>query len=80
MNANISVFVISVEAIIYLLLHNLQDCTLKNTSGGLILNVGHSPNGFHNASVLKVFEKLNNHSIEDFKLTPSTTGVVRYKV
>ena len=31
MNANISVFVICVEAITYLLLHNLHDCTF-NTS------------------------------------------------
>ena len=29
MNANISVFVICVEAIIYLLLYNLHDCTFK---------------------------------------------------
>ena len=32
MNAKISVFVICVEAIIYLLLHNLHDCTFNNTS------------------------------------------------
>ena len=30
MNAKISVFVISVEAIIYLLLHNLHDCTFND--------------------------------------------------
>ena len=30
MNAEISVFVIFVEAIIYLLLHNLHDCTFKD--------------------------------------------------
>ena len=30
MNAKISVFVIRVEAIIYLLLHNLHDCTFKD--------------------------------------------------
>ena len=29
MNAKISVFVIGVEAIIYLLLNNVQDCTFK---------------------------------------------------
>ena len=29
MNAKISVFVICVEAIIYLLLYNLHDCTFK---------------------------------------------------
>ena len=29
MNAKISVFVISIEAIIYLLLYNLHDCTFK---------------------------------------------------
>ena len=29
MNAKISVFAISVEAIIYLLLHNLHDCNVK---------------------------------------------------
>ena len=29
MNAKISVFVICVEAIIYLLLYNLRDCTFK---------------------------------------------------
>ena len=29
MNAKISVFVICVEAIIYLLLHNLHDCTFN---------------------------------------------------
>ena len=29
MNAQISVFVICVEAIIYLLLNNLRDCTFK---------------------------------------------------
>ena len=29
MNVKISVFVISVEAIIYLLLYNLHDCTFK---------------------------------------------------
>ena len=32
MNAKISVLVICVEAIIYLLLHNLQDCTFKFTN------------------------------------------------
>ena len=31
MNAKISVFVISVEATIYLLLYNLDDCTFKDT-------------------------------------------------
>ena len=31
MNAKISVFVICVETIIYLLLHNLHDCTFKKT-------------------------------------------------
>ena len=30
MNAEISLFVVCVEAIIYLLLYNLQDCTFKN--------------------------------------------------
>ena len=35
MNANISVFVICVEAIMYLLLHNLHDCTFNRT----ILNI-----------------------------------------
>ena len=30
MNAKISVFAICVEVIIYLLLYNLHDCTLKN--------------------------------------------------
>ena len=30
MNAKISVFVICVEDIIYLLLHDLHDCTFKN--------------------------------------------------
>ena len=29
MNAGISVFVICIETIIYLLLHNLHDCTFK---------------------------------------------------
>ena len=29
MNAKISVFIICLEAIIYLLLYNLQDCTFK---------------------------------------------------
>ena len=29
MNAKISVFVIGVEAIIYLLLYNLHDCTIE---------------------------------------------------
>ena len=29
MNAKVSVFVICVEAIIYLLLYNLHDCTFK---------------------------------------------------
>ena len=32
MNAKISVFVICVEAIIYLLLYNLQDCTFKKVN------------------------------------------------
>ena len=31
MNAEISVFDICVEAIIYLMLYNLQDCTFKGT-------------------------------------------------
>ena len=31
MNAKISVFVICVEAIMYLLLYNLHDCTLRGT-------------------------------------------------
>ena len=30
MNAKISVFVISAKAIVYLLLYNLHECTLKN--------------------------------------------------
>ena len=33
MNAKISVFVISVEAIMYLLLHNLRDCAFKKNVG-----------------------------------------------
>ena len=37
MNAKISAFVICVEAITYLLLYNLHDCTFKNTSEGLLL-------------------------------------------
>ena len=34
MNVKISVFVISVEAIIYLLLYNLHDCTFKCFKSG----------------------------------------------
>ena len=34
MNAKISVFVIHVEAIIYLLLYNLHDCTFNGDIGG----------------------------------------------
>ena len=30
MNAKISMFAVSVEAIIYLLLHNLHDCTFND--------------------------------------------------
>ena len=37
MNAKISVFVICVEAIMYLLLYNLHDCTLKKYSEMLVL-------------------------------------------
>ena len=33
MNAKISVFVFFVEEIIYLLLHNLHDCTFKHCLG-----------------------------------------------
>ena len=36
MNAKISVFVVCVEAIISLLLHNLHDCTFKFTVGGKV--------------------------------------------
>ena len=32
MNVNISVFVICVEAVIYLLLYNLHDCTFKKSN------------------------------------------------
>ena len=32
MNAKISAFVVRVEAIIYLILHNLHDCTFKRKS------------------------------------------------
>ena len=35
MNAKISVFVICIEVIIYLLLHNLHDCTFKNLILGI---------------------------------------------
>ena len=34
MNEKISVFAICVEAIIYLLLYNLHDCTVNYTTGG----------------------------------------------
>ena len=37
MNAEISVFVVCVEAIIYLLLYNLHDCTFKETLFNLLL-------------------------------------------
>ena len=37
MNAKISVFVICVEAIIYLLLYNLHDCTFKGILKNLLL-------------------------------------------
>ena len=36
MNAKISVFVIWVEAIIYLLLYNLHDCAFKNEQKGFL--------------------------------------------
>ena len=36
MNAKISVFIICVEAIIYLLLYSLHDCTFKKQTGSKI--------------------------------------------
>ena len=39
MNAKISVFAISVEAMIYLLLYNLHDCTFKNIWEGMLLKM-----------------------------------------
>ena len=38
MNAKISVSVICVEAIIYLLLYNLHDCTFEKTDESIIKN------------------------------------------
>ena len=39
MNAKISVFVICVEAIIYLLLYNLLDCTFNEIMGLVIMKM-----------------------------------------
>ena len=36
MNAKTSVFVMCVEAIIYLLLYNLHDCTFKRETSGFV--------------------------------------------
>ena len=43
MNAKISVFVTCIEAIIYLLLYNLHDCTFKQNKLREILNVSLKP-------------------------------------
>ena len=53
MNAKISVFVICVEAIIYLLLHNLRDCTFND----FLVNV--NKNKFPN--ILDVNKFAENH-------------------
>ena len=42
MNAKISVFIMFVEAMIYLLLHNLHDCTLKGERTILIKTIMYS--------------------------------------
>ena len=55
------------------LLHVFRTLFLKNTSGGLLLNVAHSRNVFHNAFALKVLEIINDYSLEDFKLNQATT-------
>ena len=44
MNAKISMFVICVETILYLLLHNLHDCTFKNDSVSPLHNISDCQN------------------------------------